>query len=265
MDRIDFSNLGGFPLEQDTLDFMQLAYKGGLGAVAKLCGNKTIITGVEVTGSSVSDGWISYNGELILFQGGTVGAQVVISETPTQVTYEDGNIKEAYFLKTAKCGVIGSFPFSDLVPLLSLVNVWRPGDIKERYCDAAYIAANFDSDGYGLNAEKGWRILSKAYPDSAGKTFVNLDTSDDTFYQIGLTGGSKKEAISKDNLPAIQIDVPIPRDKTSSDNGGWGFVCVGDGPQDGGAGPTLKTAALGIGTPYSKLQPYFVILKLIKL
>ena len=58
--QIDLLNLGGFPFEQNTLKFLQESYTGALGALAKLCGDKTILHGVEVNGSNVTAGWISY-------------------------------------------------------------------------------------------------------------------------------------------------------------------------------------------------------------
>lgn len=260
MNNIDFSNLGGFPLEQDTLDFMQLCYKGALGAVAKLCGDKTILYGVENIGGNVSAGWISYNGELLLFQGGAVGANVVISETPTSVTFEDGNVKETYFVRTATCGAVGAFPFSDLVPLLSLQNIWRPGDIKEKYCDDAYIAANFDTDGYGVNAEKGWRIFSKVVPESAGKVFVNLDKSDSNFYQVGITGGEKMHKLTVSEMPSHNHPVNPPNSQGDS---GEGKTVSGNEPSQ--LLTQYNTGNAGGDQPHNNLQPFFVILKLIKL
>lgn len=266
--RIDFSNLGGFPLEQDTLDFLQSSYDAAFSAVAALCGNKVIISGVEVIGSNVTSGWIAYNGELVPFVGGPVGASVVISTTSTDATFEDNSMHPAYFTKVATCGVGGAFPFADLQPLLSLQNIWRPGDIKERYCDAAYINNNFDVNGFGLNTEKGWRILSKAYPDTAGKVMVNIDFNDTAFNVVGKNGGEKSHRLTEAEMPSIRVSTKI-------NNRGWPTKS-GDRAQNGGhlvsdpinPGDTYKTVVsdqIGGGMVHNNLQPYFVILKLIKL
>lgn len=119
--RIDFTNNGGFPLEQDTLDFMQQSYRGGFAAVAKLLGEKTILTGVVVANGNVSDGWIVYNGELVPFVGGSAAANVSITEVNTTVLFEDGTTPPVYFTKTATCAVVGNFPFTDLVRLPTLL------------------------------------------------------------------------------------------------------------------------------------------------
>lgn len=251
--RIDLTNLGGFPLEQDTLKFMQDSYDAAFQAVAKLCGDKTILSGVVVTGGNVSSGWISYNNELVPFIGGALGAQVVIAETSTSATFEDGTDHAIYFTKTATCGAVGSFPFSDLVPLLSLQNVWRPGDIKDRYCSNDYITANFDANGYGVNAEVGWRILYYEVPGTAGRVAVGYDPTDPLFQTIGNMGGEKTHTLTIAEMPAhthSQTGVNAANSGTS-----------GTGANNG----TSQTGSTGGGGAHNNMQPYFVILKLIKI
>lgn len=262
MNRADFTNLGGFPLEQDTLKFLQESYTAALSGVAKLCGNKTILAGVEVTGGAVTDGWISYNGELIPFVGGSFGAEVVITESATAVTFEDNTEHDVYFKKTATCGVIGEFSFSELTPLSFLQNIWMPGDIKEKYCDGAYIAANFDVNGFGLGKEKGWRILSKAIPSTAGKVFVNIDFEDPDLDEGGKTGGSKTHTLTIAEMPAHSHDVDDYASLTGTyAKGKWFYADPGNGTFQG----TAKVKDAGGGQPHNNMQPYFVILKLIKL
>lgn len=270
MNRIDLTNLGGFPLEQDTLKFMQDSYSAALSAIAKLCGNKTILYGVEVVAGNVTPGWISYNDELILFQGGVAGTDVVITETPTQISFEDETTHDAYFINVAQCGVGGAFPFADLIRLSALQNMWLPGDIKERYCDAAYIAANFDVDGYGLNQEKGWRILSKAYPDTAGKVMVNLNTEEEEFNEVGKTGGLKTHTLLTTEIPAhnhamfgnSEVDTPLTTSNfPQKGDAGDHYLIAGSSTE-----PTLgKSGSTGGGGAHNNLQPYCVILKLVKL
>lgn len=262
MNKIDYSNLGGFPLEQDTLDFMQLSYKGPLIALAKLCGNKSIVEGVEVVGGNVTPGWIVFNDELILFQGGVLGDDVVIAETPTSISFEDDSTHEAYFVKVAICGVGGAFPFADLVRLQGLQNMWVPGDIKEKYCDATYISTNFDGDGYGLNREAGWRILSKAYPAAAGKVMVNMDATDTDFNACGKNGGVKEVTLITDQIP--EHSHAISRGDAYVGNAYAGDMRVGGG-QGANAQSSPNTNLSGGGAPHTNMQPYFVVLKLIKL
>ncbi len=278
MDTVDFSQNGGLPLEQDTLDFLQLAYKGPLEGIAKLCGDKTILSGVVQTGSNISAGWISYEDELILFQGCTHAAQVAIVETPISVTFEDGTLKETYFLKVAVCAAVGEFLFSDLVPLLSLQNIWRPGNIKEHYCDNAYIAANFVA-GVGINEEKGWAILSVAFPATAGRTFVNYNPADPLFDTLGDFGGAKTHTLTQAELPNVSLkmfgsdvnaangDLPTPVSGVAraGQNGGDYAYEMRRGGGDGSGATLGNTSRMGNGEAHSIMNPYFVILKLVKI
>lgn len=257
--RIDLTNLGGFPFEQDTLKFMQDSYDAAFQAVAKLCGDKTILSGVVVAGGNVSSGWISYNNELIPFIGGAVGAQVVISETSTSALFEDGTEHDVYFTKTATCGAVGSFPFSDLVPLLSLQNIWRPGDIKERYCGNQYIQENFDANGYGVNAEAGWRILYYAVAGTAGRVAVQYDPADPLFQTIGNLGGEKTHTLTVNEMPSHRHHITGSAD-TSTGSAGAARDANTPSAQDAG-----YTDNAGGGSPHNNMPPYYVILKLIKL
>lgn len=258
--RIDFTHLGGYPLDQDSLKFMQDSYRGALGAIASLCGNKTILYGVEVSVGNVSAGWISYNGELLPFIGGSYAAQVVIEETVVPLIFEDNAQHDVEFTKYATCGVVGDFPFSDLQPIRFAL----PAEIRELYLSNADLAIHFDVNGYGLSTYKGWRLLSKAYPGSAGKVMVNHDPGDATFNTCGNNGGSKTNNILKTNLPNVQINVTPSLGVGGVDNnangGGYGY-----GVDKSAAPVQLKTAPLGDGTPLNNLQPYFVTVKIIKL
>ena len=137
--RIDLTNLGGFPLGEDTLDFMQQSYRDAFKAMASLCGDKSILTGVVVAIGAVSDGWISYGGELIPFVGGAAADQVVIQELPALVKsiFNDGASRDVYFTKFASCGVLGNFPFSDLKRIKTLVTPTSYNDLTDVPVEAA--------------------------------------------------------------------------------------------------------------------------------
>lgn len=125
MNRIDLTNVGGFPFDEDALDFMQQAYLAALSAIARLVGNKVILYGVEVASGSVSSGWISYNGELIKFIGGTATSSVVINDTGTDATFEDDVVHTVFYSKSATCAVSGDFDFDDFVRLPTLASLFN--------------------------------------------------------------------------------------------------------------------------------------------
>ncbi len=119
----------GFPGTNKTLRFIQDAFREPLGALAKLAGDKTIITGVVNTAGVVSSGFISYNGEIIPFQGGNYSDTVTIIEAFENVNYNtdanDDTVLDslpAYRTIYAKCGTggIDIFNFSELAPLKTI-------------------------------------------------------------------------------------------------------------------------------------------------
>lgn len=117
--RFDFSQLGGFPLTQERLQFMQEAYSGIDSNMVKIIGNNVIISGVVITdlkiGYNVSDGWIIYNNELLPFIGGnglTLKFNIVSTSTP--LLFQDGVQRTVQFSKSASLVSIGSINISDL-------------------------------------------------------------------------------------------------------------------------------------------------------
>jgi|SRR5690242_12607501 len=255
MDRIDFSNNGGFPLDQDALDFLQNNFKAPLNAIAQLFGDKSILYGVEVVGGNVTPGWISYNGELILFQGGAVGAQVVITETPTQITFEDGAQHDAYFVKVAKCGALGDFPFSDLkvagiVPK-GLISMWS---------------------GAIIDIPRGWALCdgTNGTPNLSGKFIVGYDATDEDYNAPGKTGGAKSVILTKAQLPAFGLKILNPFGGTDpyyvndTSGGGTKNSLKGDNDNGGGSG-YITTENLGSSQGHENRPPYYTLAYIIKL
>lgn len=271
--QIDLSNTGGFPLEEDTLAFLQESYTGAFAAIAKLCGDKTILHGVVVTGANVSNGWISYNGELMPFIGGAVGAKVSISTVVNPVVFEDLVTRNAYFTKTASSGIVGDFDFSELAKIGSLSNIWLPGDLKQKYVDNDYISTNFDNNGFGLNKELGWRILSSAVPAAAGKVFVNLDSADDDFNNVGNVVGAKTHKLLPSEQGNFTVSTTNNDPNQNATNSGFstvrtkfnGQVPVTGAPNEAAYGEELVVALRDTATAHNIIQPSFTVLTLIKL
>ena len=112
MNRQNFNQSGGFPLQTETLNDMQKAYElfNGLGNIA---GNFAIISGCVVTGAVVSNGAVFINGELLDFRGGQIGTDVIIVEEITAQEFEDGNDKNVLFVRYATFGIgATSFPWA---------------------------------------------------------------------------------------------------------------------------------------------------------
>lgn len=274
MKRLDLTHLGGLKFTQTRLKYLQDGMLEAFAAIAKLCGDKTILYGVELIAGNVTPGFISYGGELIEFIGGVAGPQVKITEDNSAYTYANNTLQPVEYIKRANCAVLGDFPFTDLRPMGELKNYWLPGDLKMKCVDAVYEAENFDDDGYGINAEKGWRIFSKEVPDSAGKAFVNKAPGDPDFGVVGnVLAGEKKHKLT----PGEQGDFKIntTNNDPNQDATGGGFSTVRTKyndllPPAGGAnessyGVDLIVKLRDVANEHNNIQPSFVILTLIKL
>jgi hypothetical protein len=164
---------------------------------------------------------------------------------------------EVYFEKKAVLGVGGDFPFTDLIYPRAVKDLWQSGDIKEIAVDAAYFAANFDGTGLGINSRKGWAWCNgqNLTPDLRGKVTVNHHDGDGDF---GLqdTGGEKTHTLTVLEMPAHQHSYLKPTLVSNSDAGGTAdFI---------GAANDL-TGVQGAGDPHNNLQPYYTVLKIMKL
>lgn len=281
MRRVDLSKNGGFPLTQNALDFLQTAFGEPLYALGKMFGNKTIITGMEVGSSSVAEGWFFYNGEPIYFNASALDTKVAISEDLTSVEFEDGITKAVFKVKTAICSATGDFNFSDLQRLSSftaakqtqLDRTWLAGDVKQVFCDASYIAVNFDSSGLGRLERSGWAVCNggNGTENMGGRVLVGMqypaltvnpnDNVWDAIYNTALAvGGEKEHTLTVDEVPAL--DVVIPKVGYAG-IGGSGSKFVGNANDPDAGTQTISTT--GGGEAHENRQPFKVALFIQKL
>ncbi|MDD1525542.1 hypothetical protein [Riemerella anatipestifer] len=103
MDRLILNGTDGFPLYTDTLAEAQKGWSVFNGLTG-LAGDLAIIKGCEVTGSQVSDGYVSIGGELYPFKGGSIGNNVIIKEIVTKREFKDKIAKPVYAERYATFG-----------------------------------------------------------------------------------------------------------------------------------------------------------------
>jgi hypothetical protein len=254
MNKPNFTHVGGQPIDTDTLKFMDDSYNEVISGIAQAFGDKTIVTGVEVASGFVSDGFIVIGAEILRFAGGTLSgtAIVIIVENDTSVVFDDTTTHVVETERYATLGVTGGFPFTQL----KRPPLYTSGDIKEKIVTNAYIADNFDAiTGVGTNAEAGWQILSFAAPGTAGKMFINYDPSNVLFDTVGNTGGAATATLAKANVPVLNVN--LPKTKADVDRGGLGSLFSIDETETVNVG--------GSGDAFHILNPYYVILKLVRL
>ncbi|AOW09529.1 hypothetical protein [Flavobacterium gilvum] len=121
MNKIDFNQPGGFPLETETLDFMQATYSLLLNKIGELAGDRSIISGCVTTGTSVSDGLVYVNGELLPFVGGFEQPNVIIVEDTELREFEDTELRTVFYKRYATFGTATvSYPWADFVECIPL-------------------------------------------------------------------------------------------------------------------------------------------------
>lgn len=119
----DFTQLGGFPLEQERLSWMQQSYTEALQAVNSLIGDNVIVSGCVVAGSNVKDGWVVVNGELLPFKGGAKLSTFTIRTITTSLEFEDASFKNVQFNKYCEFGTDNSINFDSLTRLKTIKEI----------------------------------------------------------------------------------------------------------------------------------------------
>ena len=190
MNLFNFLQIGGYPLETDTLDEMQKAYRifNALGALA---GDKTIVSGCETTGGNVSDGFVYLNGELFEFVGGVEQSTVRILETTIDKEFENGETKTVLTKRVVSfASGTGAIPWADFKRAYSLTNALVIDEIK-------MYAGNLGE------IPTGWYLCDgqNGTVDLRGKFIVGYNTSDTDYDAIGKTGGSKEVTLTEAQMP----------------------------------------------------------------
>lgn len=244
MNSIDLTNLGGFPFEQDTLKFMQDGYGDMFQGIARMVGDKTILSGVEVVGSTVSNGWITYNGEIIKFIGGALGLGVIIQEASQEALFEDGESRPVYKIRTATIGAPATFPFLQLKP----ANIGVP------------VGTVLMWSGEVTSIPKGFALCdgTNGTPNLSGKFIAGYDAADSDYNTIGKTGGEKKHQLTIAEMPAHSHPFNPGDQNGQSDNANDRAVML-PGNQN------RTTGSTGGDQPHENRPPYFTLAYIIKL
>lgn len=195
MNYTNFDQAGGFPLETETLSKMQESFNI-FQAFGDLVGQKSIVKGCVQVGSTISDGVIYWDGELLPFVGGGIQSKIIIKEEVTSVEFEDGEIKPTYYKRYATFGtgttaVLWS-EFKRAYPLTSAL-----------YLDKVDMFA-----GDIANIPAGWYLCDgqNGTADLRGKFIAGYNPSDTDYNSIGKTGGEKEVTLSKANLPNYNLN-----------------------------------------------------------
>ena len=199
MNKAEVQQTGGFPLETDTLDFLQEAYTL-FNDLGYLSGQATIISGCVQTGSNVSDGVVFYNGEIFEFRGGAIQTQVRIYQETENREFEDGSSKLVY--KTRYMG------FGSSGGNILWNSFTRPKSLKELTADLAAVnsvpvGAIMMWAGTIENIPAGYSLCdgTNGTPNLSGRFVVGYNPADGDYDEIGSTGGLATVTLTEAQMP----------------------------------------------------------------
>lgn len=222
MNKIEkLTNLGGFPMTQYTLEFMQQSYREALAAISKVIGNSVIVAGMEESGNTVADGWISYAGELLPFVGGARQSTWIVEEIAESRLFADQVNRDVYFTRRARFAS-GGTPYSNLQRIDTLLtqkntissmqavlnqridSIWKRGDVIEIDVDGTYISNNFDGSGLGRNERAGWAICNgnNGTRNRNGRFPVGYWANVAPYNTLGNTGGAETVTLTIAQMPS---------------------------------------------------------------
>jgi hypothetical protein len=142
---------------------------------------------------------------------------------------------------------------------------YKTGDVMMVSCSNAYITANFDGTGLGINERSGWAICNGNNLTRNYNGRVPLAYGVD-YTTMGAQDGSKNAVIvehehllfSGANAATLNYLTPTTSPVDNSDGTGWGDEAY---RIRGGSTPTLgKSSKIGVSGIDKNMQPYTVTL-----
>jgi len=185
--RIDFSQLEGYPLDQDALDHLQKSFRDTFAGISLFFGDYVYISGVADLGANYGDGWVAINGEILKFVGGLKAAQIVIEETSVPQEFNDGTTKNVEITRVAKSGSAGGVNHSGFVRLKS---------IKQIMAD---ILAEVGGREGGDNVLEAAIIAEVAARGTAISTEATARVNGDNAEAMARANGDSTEATARNN------------------------------------------------------------------
>lgn len=248
MNQINFQQIGGFPFETETLNALQQAYNifNSYGAVL---GDKVIVSGCNLVGSTVQDGIIYLNDELLVFKSGTLQNKIYIAEDVQEVEFEDGSNKPVYHTRFATFGdTVDSVNWSEFKRIDPIVSLMSRLDELEK--------TNAVFKG-GLSSVW-WRGSATSIPDGwvedtgmRGLVPVGQLPNDSSFGVLGASGGEKAVELTQENLPDITLERKVGKETPA----GGSESIWSNRPGD----DFVEEIELGgENSPHNNLQPYRV-------
>lgn len=199
MNKIDVQQTGGFPLETDTLDFMQSGWNI-LNALGYISGNSVILQGCTEYMGNVSAGYLFFNGEVFRFDGGALGTEIRVVETVEERIFEDGISKPVYKTRKAVFGTPG-IPWSVFKRPKS---AWDLTNTQNGLAQKTVPVGAIMMWAGAINAiPTGWYLCdgTNSTPDLRSKFIVGYNPGESDYDTVGKTGGAKSVILTEAQMP----------------------------------------------------------------
>lgn len=263
MNRLNFNQSVGFPLETEILGEMQTSWRI-LNALGGIAGNFTILQGCNVVGTTVSDGAVFINGEVLEFKGGQAQENVVIIEKKEALEFEDGNANDVIFIRYATFGAATiQWPWAGFIRPIetrllaeafsSKEDKTTVADLLKRVTDLEKRSSNIPIgliaiwDRPAAEIPAGWQ----EYVDMRGRMPIGHNADDPDFNQLRGYGGAKTKLLDATEIPAHTHNIPFGSQKVGTGNSNsFGY----------GSGKDAKTDSDGGGgKAFSIMNPYRIV------
>lgn len=282
MNNVLLQQTGGFPLETDTLNFMQNAYSF-LQHMAALGGDNYILSGCTITGSTVSNGVVVIAGEVLEFRGGLIQSTVVVREDKATRPFENGQVKDVYFSRYVTFGTgTGTITWDSLIrfkPLLAFKDLPTEKsnaiDLDDENKLATARAVKLLNDKVESRLPSGAIIIWSGSINAIPTGFALCDGQSgrpdlrDKFvlgaglgYGVGATGGEKEHLLTLAEMPRHRFSVNVPTraalvaapGSSGSKLAWWDLSST-----------NVSTDEKGSDQPHNNMPPYYSLAYIIKL
>jgi hypothetical protein len=182
-----FTENGGMPFNQQTLQYMQENYLGLSDIVAKIVNHDCVISGVEQTGYGMwTDGWVVCNGELLPFAG-AAGEWFKIVEQKISLIFNDGSSKPVILNKYATASnedILNIF-------MRKQWSIWKPDLTGTSYVSPFPRLRSFKSIWDMLDAYRGSILDIRKYKPFLSRKIDSIwSTTQFTFGGVGISSVS---------------------------------------------------------------------------
>ena len=264
MNKIDFTQPGGFPLDTNALDFLQSAFAASINALNALGGSSNyIVSGCVPAGSNTSAGWMVINGELLPFAGGITQTKVIVRETKAAVRFQDLINRDVIVTRYVGFGSgTGEILVSSLATIKSLLTVKTElVSIQDALALIVSVPSGIVVAWSGaLNAiPAGWHLCdgsATGIPDLRAKFIYGSNGAD----EIGATGGAQSVALTVDQMPSHTHRIQMAENGAGNDHE---YPAITDNHNV--LKETGPTQAAGGGEAHNNMPPYMVLAYIVKL